>query len=223
MATLDDIQSAVAAIVDQDQNTSNIDSDDYSLRLNYINHRERKWAEVGKWRLLYKEFNTLTSTATGNLTVTLPEDFRIEAGFPIIGGTEHPIVVGTQKGQKDASDNYVVMGGNSNSGYSMTIHSGTNAALSSGASIFVNYYSFPTSLASPTNVITCPNPEYIITGTVADIWEAREDARFQLKKDEADVILKDMLEFEMTPSEGADNDRVKSVDETRHHFRWGRD
>jgi len=47
--TVDDVQSRVAAVVDQDEDTENISSTDYSLRLKYINRRERKWAEVGKW------------------------------------------------------------------------------------------------------------------------------------------------------------------------------
>ena len=223
MATIDEIQGAIAAVVEQDQDTAKITVGDYALRLNYINRRERKWAEVGKWRLLYKEYNTLTSTATGNLEVTMPEDFRIEAGFPIVDGTEQPVVMQTQKGQKSASDYYVTIGGNPQGNYTMKVYPGTNVALNSGVSIFVSYYSYPTSLASPADKISCPNPEYIITGVVGDIWESREDARFQLKKDEADVILKDMLEFEMTPTEASDNDHVKTVEETRYHFRWGRD
>jgi hypothetical protein len=55
------------------------------------------------------------------------------------------------------------------------------------------------------------------------VWEAREDARFQIKKGEADVILKDMLEFEMTHSEASDDDRIKPYEQTRYNFKWGRD
>jgi hypothetical protein len=226
--TVDDIQASVAAVVDQDEDTSNISSDDYSLRLDFINQRERKWSEVGRWRALYKEYSTLTSTSSGNVTVALPADFRVEAGFPQAYSNgamrEFSVVKGTQKEQYASTDDYVSIQGNPHSGYYMVFRPGVSGyQLGSGASIYLSYYSVPTSLASPADTITCPNPDYIITGVISDVWEAREDARFQIKKGEADVILKDMLEFEMTHSEASDDDRIKPYEQTRYNFKWGRD
>lgn len=222
--TVDNIQGKVAAVVDQDQDTSNISADDYALRLTFINNREREWAEAGRWPSLYKEFITNTSTATGNVTVSLPGDFRVEAGFPRAydGSTEYEysVIEPQREKQYSSTDKYVKKYGNENTGHTMVFNS---AGFASGSTIFVPYFSYPSSHASPANVIYCPNPEYISTGVIADVWEAGEDARFQIKKSEADQILENMLEFGMTPSEGSADDRVKVVEQTRHDFKWGRD
>ncbi len=219
----------VAAMVDQNEVTSDLSSDDYSLRLNYLNRRERMWSEVGDWQCLYKEYNTLTSTNSGNTSIALPSDFRKLASYPKItadGVSSYLFseVRGQEEGQYDqVNDHYVKILGNPNSSYYMKVNAGTSdGQLASGASIYISYYAYPASLASPTNVVTCPNPDYLIQGVVADIWEAREDARFQQAKVEAEIILKNMLEKEFTPTEAAAHDRVKTVEETKYAFRWGK-
>lgn len=226
--TVDTVQSRIAGVVDQDQDTTNISAADYALRLNYINRRERMWAEAGKWSALTKEFNSLTSTATGNTSVTLPDDFRSLAIYPTITydgtNTEDFQEIRAQEENRfdPAVSKYVKISGNPNSGYSMVVNPGVaSRQLASGASIKVVYFSIPTSLASPANVVTCPNPDYIVQGVIADVWEAQEDARFQAAKVEANLILQNMLEFEFTPSEAAYNRQVKTM-EQRISFRWGR-
>lgn len=227
--TVDDIQARVAGVVDQDQDTSNISSSDYALRLNYINRRERVWAEVASWQCLYKEYNTLTSTISGNTSVSLPADFRKLASFPVItydgvSTKEFPEIRGQEENQyTPTSDKYIKILGNPNAGYTMKVNPGvTSGQLASGASIYIPFYSFPTSLASPANSVTCPNPDYLIQGVVADIWEAREDARFQQAKVEANLILQNMLEKEFTHNEASAYDRVKTYEETRYAFRIGK-
>lgn len=226
--TVDDVQSRVAARVDLDNVTSNISSDDYALRLTLINEREQVWAEVGKWDSLYKEYNTLTSTSTGNTEISLPSDFRELASFPHIATTTandaFTEVTPQNKDQYDSTtDRYVWIKGNQHSGYIMVVNPGTSGGqLTSGASIFVPYFSVPTSLASPADRITCPNPEYVVQGVIADIWESREDPRFPRAKGEAERILQNMLEFEFTPSQASDNNQVKTVEQTKYSFRWGK-
>ena len=219
MATIDEVQSQVAAIVDQDNDTSNISATDYSLRLNYINRRERMWSELGKWQCLYKEYNTLTSVSSGNASVSLPSDFRYIASFPKIAGDEYTVIRAQEESQYLSTDKYVKLLGNKNSGHYMVAPS----ELASGASIFVSYYTTPTSHTSPANVVFCPNPDYVVEGVIADIWEAREDARFQQAKVEANRILQNMLEFETTPSEASADASVRTVETTRYGFRIGRD
>lgn len=228
--TVDDVQSRVASIVDQDNDTANISATDYSLRLSLLNRRERMWSELGKWQVLYKEYHTLTSTNSGNTSVALPTDFRFLASFPKItfDGTttdEFTEIKGQEEGNYDkTADRYVKIMGNPNSGYYMVVNPSTSdGQLASGASIYVPYFATPASLASPANVVTCPNPDYLVQGVIADVWEAREDARFQQAKVEANRILQNMLEFETTPSQASANDRVRTVEETKYSFRLGRD
>ena len=101
---------------------------------------------------------------------------------------------------------------------------GTNQLLSitdQGVLTKVLYFSTPASLASPADIVTCPNPEYLVEGVIADIWEAQEDARFQAAKAQANITLSNMLEFEFTPSEAAYNRGVKTY-EQRYGFKWGK-
>jgi len=227
--SVDTIQSRIASILDQDQDTGNISTDDYALRLAYINRREQMWAEVGKWRCLLKEFNTLTSTNTANTSISLPADFRSLAAYPKItyDGTttsEFTEISLTEQDRFDPTvDKYVMILGNSQSGYTMVGSYGqSTTAWASGASIKIPYYSIPTSHASPANVVFCPNPDYLVQGVIADVWEAREDARYQQAKVEANLILQNMMEFENTPSEAAYNKQVKTIDEINYAFRWGK-
>ena len=228
MATVDDIQSRIAGTVDLDSNTSNISADDYALRLNYINRRERAWSEIGKWQCLIKEYNTLTSTNSGNCSISLPSDFRSLSVYPEItydgSNTNKFIEIRPQEEERfdKVSSQYVKIVGNPYSGYTMVVNPATsNKQLASGASIKVLYFSTPASLASPADVVTCPNPEYLIEGAIADIWEAQEDARFQAAKAQANITLSNMLEFEFTPSEAAYNRGVKTS-EQRYGFKWGK-
>ena len=227
MATVDDVQSAIAAVVDQDEDTSNISNDDYSLRLEYMNQRERKWAESGSWDVLYEEYNTLTSTSSGNVTVSLPTDFRKLASFPVItyDGSDtkaFPEIDPKDKERFSSSDRYIYLLGNEADGYNMIVHPGTSSGqMASGASIYIPIYKNPASLASPADTVTCPNPQYLIEGVIADVWEAREDARFQIKKAEANTILLNLLEQENTPSVADNDNEVKTVEQTKHSFRWG--
>jgi len=229
MVTVDEIQSRIASVLDQDEDTDNISSNDYSLRLKYINKREQDWAEAGRWQCLYKEYHTLTSTNSGNTSIALPADFRDIASFPKItydGSTtkEFPIIRGQEEGQYLSTDRYAKLLGNPHGGYYLKVNPGTSSGqLASGASIYIPFISVPTSLASPADIVTCPNANYLVTGVISDVWEAREDARFQGKRAEANQILINMLEREFTPSEASADDRVKTVEETKYSFRIGRD
>ena len=60
--TTDECQSQIAATVDQDENTANLSSSDYSLRLKYLNIAQEEWAETTDWQALYSEYNMNVST-----------------------------------------------------------------------------------------------------------------------------------------------------------------
>lgn len=186
------------------------------------------WAEAGKWQALAKEYNTLTSTISGNTSVSLPADFRNILSYPEItyDGTSTArfpeIRPQEESGFNPGSDRYIKILGNPNTGYTMVVNAATaTRQLASGASIKILYSSVPTSLASPANVVTCPNPDYLVQGIVADIWESQEDARYQAAKVEANLILANMLEYENTPSEAAYSRQVKTLD-SRYNYRWGK-
>lgn len=224
-ASVDDIQGRVASITDLDEDTSAITSDDYSLRLKYINMAQREWAEIYDWQTLYSEYNVVISTSTGNASVVLPDNFRKLAGYPLItydGSTTEKFsdVKPQDDNQYRDTDKRVWMLGSPSGGYIMRVF---GATLVSGASTKVPYFRSPVSLVSPANIPDCNNTDYLVQRTIAFIWEAAEDARFPQAKAQSEKILQNLIEYENVFGRGADWDHVKSVEQTRYSFRLGRD
>lgn len=223
--SVDEIQSRVASITDQDEDTSALSADDYSLRLKYINTAQDIWAETYPWQTLYAEYNVLVSTASANASIALPNNFRKIASYPQItyDGTstaQFPEVLPQEDSQFTDTDKRIWIMGDPQSGYIMRVF-GVN--LVSGASVKVPYTRSVGSLASPADISIVPNADYLVKYTVAQIWESREDPRFPNAKAEATRTLSNMLEFENVHSRAADYGRVKTVDETKYNFRIGRD
>jgi len=220
---VDSIQSRIASIVDQDENTASIDATDYSLRLTYINKALLEYSEIQDWQVLFKEHNSLISTSVGNASVVLPNDFRKLASFPRItfdgiSTEEYPEVL-PQEDRYEDSEKRVWILGNPNSGYILRIFGST---LASGASVKVPYFASPISLVSPANIPDIPNTDYLVQRTVSLIWESREDPRFPQAKAEAERILRNMMERENTYNRASDYFRVKTWDESKYGFRWGK-
>ena len=222
----DEIQSRTASYLDQDEKTSNISSGDYSLRLKYINMALSEWQEATDWQSLYKEYNVLVSTSTGNASIALPATFRKLASYPAItwDGTTtslFPEIRPQTQGQYLATDRRVEIIGNPKDQYVMRVYGVT---LVSGASVKVPHYQSVGSLASPADIAEIPNSDFLVKRTIAYVLEAREDARFPGMKQEADGILANMIDFENVFGEASTNDRIKTPEETKFgNFRWGRD
>jgi len=234
--SVDEIQSRIAALADQDPVTSDISSTDYALRLKFINMAMTEWQEAYDWQVLYNEYSVLVSTSTGNASIALPLDFRKIASFPLIvwdGSTtdRFPEVRPQEKSQFSLTnrggntggisspDRWVEVWGNPRANYTMFIHAPT---LASGASVLVPYYRSFQSLASPADICEIPNPMYVIKRSLAYLWEVRQDDRFPEMKSESERILGQMIDYENTFSEASTYDRVKTIEQTRFgDFRWG--
>jgi hypothetical protein len=226
MASLnvDEIQSSVAALVDQDADVTQISDSDYSLRLRYMNMALNEWSEAYDWDVLYKEYHTQTSNSSG-ATIVLPEDFRKLAGFPKVTHTGNqtdvfPEVLPYQDNQFNSTDLRVHMLGNPNSGYSMLVK---GVALQSGASITIPYYMSPTSLASGAQVPEIPCGQFLFRRVIAYLWQGREDPRYPQAQMDADRELQNLIMFESTKGRASYDDTVKTVEQTRAQYRWGRD
>lgn len=221
--SVDEIQSRVAAVLDQNESTSAISAADYSLRLKYMNMGLLEWSQINDWQVLYKEYNVLVSTSSANASIALPDDFRKPSSRPLItydGVTTEAfsITLPQNAPEYDSLQRRVEYLGNDFSGKTLRVY-GTD--LVSGASVKVPYYSSPQSLASPANIIPVSNPDYLVKRTLAYWWEAREDARFPSAKADAQQILQNMIEQENVYPVGADYGRVKTV-EQGVGFRIGR-
>ena len=222
--SLDEIQSRVGAAVDQDENTANLSTTDYSLRLKYINRALFEWSESWRWQVLYTEYYMNVSTASANASISLPSNFRKLSSYPqiVYDGTNtslFPEVLPQEDGQYGSTDKRVWILGSPQAGYVLRV---LGASLSSGATVRVPYMRSPMSLVSPADLSDIPNPEFLVQRTIAQIWEAREDPRFPQAKAEAQLILQNMIEYENVFNNASTYDRAKTVEETKYNFRIGR-
>src|SRR3990167_5301895 len=156
--TVDDIQSEVASIVDQDEDSSAISTDDYSLRLKYMNIAMNRWANLWNWQTLYKQYHMNVSTASANSSIALPSDFRKLLSFPKItydgaATSDFPEVLPQDDSQYSSDQKRVWILGNPQNGYVLRVF---GVDLSSGASVSVPYQRAPASQISPAQIPEVP-------------------------------------------------------------------
>lgn len=220
---VDEIQSRIAAYLDQTTTAPSSGGSDWTLRLSFINRRQEHWANSYEWNALRQEAYPRV-LGVSQASVALPADFNRIASEVVVwnigntDGTVYPIVKRDEIRLYSTTDRYCYVGGNRKSGSYLYFNPGT---LASGASITASYFSIATSLATGTDISVIPDPEYLIKGTIADVLQARSDERFPTVEAEATVILRQMIENEVTP-QVSQSDLVMS-NERRRGFRVGRD
>lgn len=194
--TVNQIMTQVAATVNQEATAPTAGSAEYLLWLEYINRAYFEWANATDWESLRRTFYP-TVTGMSLATVALPLDFRKLAGEVILydgdteRGTSFSEALPEQRGNYGVDDKYLTVRGDQASGFSLILNPAT---LASGASLEVQYFSMPTSLASPAEVTPIGDPQFLIDRSIAYIFEARSDSRFQLEETKARERLLTMVE-----------------------------
>lgn len=221
--SLSEIQSQISSELGLSSTPASEGSTEWNQRLSFINRAQVDLQEAYDWRWLLKTVNTQTSLATGNVTVTLPLDFRKLATSPLItwDGTttdSFPEVDLVEVNKYVSTDRFVTVIGNPRDNYSFVVHAGD---LTSGASINYRYYSSMPSLASAINITAAPDPTYVVQKATAYLYRAAGDNRFQDAFSRADQTLARLIEKESVRGDNFD-DRVKTRLETRNNFRIGR-
>lgn len=194
--TVSQIFTAVSSTVNQEATSPSPSSTEHALWLAFLNRGVREWAEATDWEVLKKVYYPGV-TGISWATVSLPADYKKLSGTPQVhsysadSGVSYPEVLEEEQYLYISTDKYITETGNVGDGYALVFHPGT---LSSGASISIPYYSIPTSLASPANQPIVPDSEYLIDRTIAYIFEARSDPRFQGQEAKARQRLLMMVE-----------------------------
>lgn len=218
---VNELTARMSALLQEDPDTPTAGGADWTLYLKYLNMAQHEWQEAYEWPSLYKEINTMTSQSTGNVTLSLPSDFRKADGFLKVsdGGVgSYAQIDPERRDQYAASDKYFSILGYPGS-YSMIINPGSHG---SGVSLTYSYWANAASLVSPTDVSLCPDPAFLVQRAVAYLWEVRDDGRFPQAKGESDKIMARMLEYEMTRGHSYSN-RIQTLEESSFGFRIGRD
>ena len=187
----------IAATVNQESSAPTAGGAEYNLWLGFINRSYFEWAEANDWEELRRSYYPVV-TGFSQATVSLPPDYKKIASAPrlfVVGNTtegeEFPDIPEETRGLYQTTDKYVYETGNLQDGHSLIFHP---ASLSSGASIMVDYYSTPTSLASPAEIPKTSDSQFLVDRTISYILEARSDPRFQQQEAKAREKLLQMVE-----------------------------
>lgn len=223
--TVQQIMRQIASTVNQEAIPPTEGSAEWSLWLDYINRAYQEWAESNDWEGLRRRFYPGV-TGVSLASVSLPDDYRKLASAPKVWGdtetgVDFPEVLPEQDGLYRISDKYVNVVGNQVDGYTMVFHPGT---LASGASVQIDYFSTPTSLASNVEYPITQDPQYLVDRTIAYIFEARSDPRFQIEENKARERLMTMIENMNTAKYNSyANPNQLVTPERKVGFRLGRD
>ena len=226
--TISNILEQIASTVNQESTAPTSGGAEYNLWLSFINRAQYEWAEANDWEELRKYFSAVVTGMT-QATVSLPADYRKIATAPrlhVTGNTtegeEFPTIPVENRALYSTTDKYVYELGNFSNGHSLIFHPAT---LSSGASIVIQYFSMPTSLASPAEVPSISDSQYLIDRTISYIFEARSDPRFQQQESKAREKLMAMVESAnlIKYNSYSNPQYVKNGPLSRLGFRVGRD
>lgn len=223
-ATVNLIQQRVNALVGQSTTVPTDTGTEYAIRLSFINQALEEWAGAYEWEALRKEL-WMPVTGVSQASITLPADFQKMAGYPrfhsggVSGGEDWPEVLPEERSQQLSTDKYFYTLGNQGDGKTMIWNPGT---LASGASLLLSYYSYPTSLASPTNILPVEDSEFFVKRVAAYVLQSRNDPRWQQIETQARENLLQLIDRENNKGLSYQN-TIKTTEESRWGFRIGRD
>ena len=188
-----------------------------------MNRAYQEWGGAYDWESLRKEI-FLGVTGVSQASISLPADFKKFALQPVLFGASSwtqgeswPEIKPEDRRMYSETERYIyLLGGRENQ--TMIWHPGT---LSSGASIMISYFSFPTLLSSATDTVLMSDPEFLVERTVAYILETRSDPRYQQAESKAREKLLQMVDEENNRGYSL-NDMVKNTEQVAG-FRIGRD
>lgn len=189
--TVSSIQSKISAIVDQSTTAPTDSTDEYALRLSFINRAIEEFNNAYDFEILRKiQYVSITGVSQGS--ISLPMDFRKMAAFPrvwstgVSTGEEWSQINPETSGQYDVSDHYYYILGNRGAGYTMIWNPAT---LASGATLQIQYFSYATSLASPADNVVLDSTNFVVDRTIAYIFQTRNDTRYRLFEQSAREAL----------------------------------
>ncbi len=225
-ATVSQILTQIASTVNQEATAPTEGGSEWSLWLQFLNRAMDEWVNANDWESTKKYFYPSVS-GMSTASIAMPGDFRKLAGEPVLfdgsisTGTLYPEIRDEQSGMYGINDKYFHTTGNLSNGFTLVLHPAT---LASGASLQVMYYSFPTSLASNAEIPLTSDPQFLVERTIAYVFEARSDPRFQIVEQKARERLLGMVEnanLEKFNSYAGSSPVIN--DTQRQGFRFGRD
>jgi len=193
---LSDILKSVGALTDQDPALPT--GSDLTQRIQFANDALGEWADTYTWTDLRSTI--YVNPSTDSLTsLALPSNFREPLSslvqFNENGSKyEYEIIPGATRFDKSSNDKYCYIQGVFPN-KSLQIPN----ALSSGASLQIDYMSFPSSLATLTDTVPVSATQYMVKKIAALVLQGRGDPRFPSIQNDAQRILSNAIEEQNVP------------------------
>lgn len=181
--TVQDVVQDAASYVNQDQTLP--ESTELEVFVRYADLAQQEWSEAYSWDTL-KKTSYITDTG-GSLNAyfnRMLSDVYDQTTDP---DTLYPLIDAKDRYLKIGTDKYAYLMGDPQAGYTLTV----NAA--SQASLHFDWKAFPTSLATLSDIPTCPSREYLTKRVIGFVLESRSDTRFPQVKADAQLILNRMV------------------------------
>lgn len=179
-----------------------------TTRQNYANQAVLDAASVAQFNEFHQVY---TANPSVNASVSLPSGFRELMG-PVrqmngSGWDNFEEIKPMERYERETSDKYLYILGNSNEGYTAVFN-----GLTANATISLDYQRFPSGFATLTTICELPDPQYVTARIIAYVLESRSDDRFPLKLSEANTRLTNMIGRESKlPGGGVNTTRRQGV------------
>lgn len=193
---LAEILKSVGAITDQDASLPT--GSDLTQRLQFANDALGEWADTYTWTDLRSTIYVNTTTASVT-SLGLPVNFR-EPLSPLVEFNDdgskwvYNVVPAVDRFNKFSTDKYCYLDGT----YPTKALIIPNA-LPSGASLQIDYMSFPSSLATLTDTVPVSATQYMVKKIAALVLQGRGDPRFPSIQNDAQRILSNAIEEQNVP------------------------
>lgn len=193
---LTEILKSVGAITDQDASLPT--GSDLTQRLQFANDALGEWADTYTWTDLRTTIYVNTSNDS-TTSIGLPTNFR-EPLSPLVQfnttgtKTSFSVIPGVERFNKESTDNYCYIQGTYPT-KALIIPNG----LPSGASLQIDYMSFPSSLATLTDTVPVSATQYMVKKIAALVLQGRGDPRFPSIQNDAQRILSNAIEEQNVP------------------------
>ena len=201
MATLQDILYSANSFLDLEFALPT--GEELATRVNFANQAVKDAASIHR----FKEFETIhypsTSTAA---SLGLPSNFRELSGTPVeydSSGLPTPfpeIRLDQVAGALDAEEDFCYLLGNPMEGHTLVFN-----GLTDNATLSLQYQRYPSGLATLTDIVELPDPEYVKQKVISYVLQSRSDDRFQIAEADAQRRLQNMVGRDMIQPKGGVN------------------
>lgn len=200
MATLQDILYSANAFLDLEHALPT--GTELATRVSFANSAVEDAASLYK----FKEFETLWYPSTSTVaSLSLPTNFRELSESPAeFDGSSYKSFPQVRLNEvyenSNDSNDFCYLLGNKMEGHTLIFNGLTN-----NATLSIQYQRFPSGLATLSDIVELPDPEYVKAKVISYVLQSRSDDRFPLMEAEAQRRLQNMVGRQMIQPKGGQN------------------